>query len=222
MPSMTVTATQGGSIANGLALRIFVLTGAKTDALQTGSAPSNDIASATAFTATGTVQQASSFIYGACDHSNQADTASGTGVSIVDAIADATNGERYTTFKNLTPATGSQTYGTTVPAASSGGAVWLEVLAASTLVEDSSGSVNSTTGATSVNLTITPPPSSLLVALVSSDGGPAVTTMAVSGGGLTWTEKVKANGSGHDYAGVWIASVPTLIYSPAPTTGRWV
>ena len=50
-----------------------------------------------------------------------------------------------------------------------------------------------------------PPPGSLLVALVASHGGVGTETMAVSGGGFKWTELVKNDPAGGDYAGVWIA-----------------
>src|SRR6516164_5675466 len=119
-----------------MALRIFILTGAAAAAAQAGAAPSATFStSVTSFTATGVVQQASSFIYGAVIHGNSADTASG-GVTVVDDIADATNGERYCTFKKITGVTaGSQALGTTA-GSSTGGAAWLEALASGTLAED--------------------------------------------------------------------------------------
>jgi len=50
MAAMTVTATQGGSTANGLALRVFVLTGAAVVASQTGASTNNQFVNATSFT----------------------------------------------------------------------------------------------------------------------------------------------------------------------------
>ena len=214
--AITVTATQVGSPANGMALRIFILTGAAAAAAQTGAAPSATFStSVTSFTATGVVQQASSFIYGAVIHGNSADTASG-GTTVVDDIADATNGERYCTFKKITGVTaGSQALGTTA-GSSTGGAAWLEALASGTLAEDTADApaVASTTAATAItSASFTPPPGSLLVALVSADGGSGVNTVTVTGGGYAWTEKSKANGATNDYAGVWIADGPAAITS---------
>ena len=148
--SITVTATQGGSTANGFALRVFVVTGAKTAATQAGAAPSANIATpATAFTVAGTITAASSFVYGAAVMASASPgTVSGTGTTIVDNISDSTNGESYITFKQLAPSSGSQTLGVTTTIAQTGGVAWLEVQAAGTLAEDaSSPAVASTTGA---------------------------------------------------------------------------
>src|SRR6516164_9660377 len=205
-----------------MALRIFILTGAAAAAAQAGAAPSATFStSVTSFTATGVVQQASSFIYGAVIHGNSADTASG-GVTVVDDIADATNGERYCTFKKITGVTaGSQALGTTA-GSSTGGAAWLEALASGTLAEDTADApaVASTTAATAItSASFTPPPGSLLVALVSADGGSGVNTVTVTGGGYAWTEKSKANGATNDYAGVWIADVPAVVASAPALPG---
>ena len=209
--SITVTATQGGSTSNGLLLRIFVLTGAKAANLQSGATAAANITSSTAFTVAGTIQQASSHVYGAAVNGSNS-SFSGSGTTVVDNVADGTNGERYGTFKQNAPSTGSQTLGMTAAGAATGGVAWLEVLAntGNTLTEDPSApAVASTTSATTVtSAAFNPPPGALVVALVSSDGGATVTTMTVSGGGLSWTEKIKENASAFDYCGVWIAQMP--------------
>lgn len=215
MAPMTVTATQGGSTANGLILRLYVLTGALPVASQTGGTASLFTASTTVASATGTIQQASSRVYGAIiGAGGQAFTTGvGAGSTLVDTPVG--NGDSYGTFKNLTPATGSQNYGLNCAANQNSGVTWLEVLAAATLAEDASApalaNASSAAVTTVTTASFTPPAGSLLVALVASDGGAAVTTMTVTdnlGTHLNWTQKVVQNPTGGDYAGVWIADVP--------------
>lgn len=207
--AMTVTATQGGSTGNGLLLRVFVLTGAKTAASQTGASTNNQFASVTTF-AQSITTSAGSNVYGAASHGSGT-TDTGSNATIVDSLDDSTNGWHYDTFKALNVTAAATTRGFTLsPTAQSGPFAQLEVLAAGTLAEDASApAVASTlTAITVTTASFTPPAGSLLVALVGSNGGATVTTMTVSGGSLSWSEKVKNNPSGGDYAGVWIAQVP--------------
>jgi hypothetical protein len=231
MAPMTVTATQGGSTANGLLLRVFTLTGAKLVASQTGGSASGSGASGTSGTATGTVQQTTSRIYGAASLGSSAPTGvAGSGSTLVDTVKDSTNGGTYNTYKNAAPATGSQAIGITWTSSAGWEVAWLEVLAAATLAEDvaNSPAVASTTAAITVTTaSFNPGAGSLLVALLSSDGGAAVTTMTVTdnlGTHLNWTEKVKLNTSGLDYTGVWIADVPAAAgggLRPARSSRSW-
>jgi hypothetical protein len=69
--------------------------------------------------------------------------------------------------------------------------------------------------AITVTVNVTPPPGSLLVLMIAANGSSSVETMTVSGGGLNWIEKVKANASGQQYAGVWVADIP-VVNAPAP------
>lgn len=211
--AVTVTATQGGSTANGMVLRVFVLTGAKAVAQQAGG-------SAQALISGGTMQlsvtttQAGSRVYGAASYGNTTAPTALANTTGVDAVADSGNTATYATFKAAatTGTPGATTYGYSAPAASTGPMAELEILTSGTLAEDASGpAAASTTSATTVTTaSFTPPGGALLVALVGSDGGAAVTTMSVTdtGGGFTWVEQVKNNTSGGDYAGVWIADVP--------------
>jgi len=206
-----ITATQGGSTGPGMAMRIYVLTGAKPRAQQTGATTNTVFAASTSFTQSITTTQTGSRVYGASSHfPNSAGTAVAL-TTLVDDVVDATNNGRYATFKatSLTGTPGATTLGFTV-ASSAGPFAQAEILTAGTLVEDGSApAVASTTTQTFVScLNFTPPAGSLLVVLVASDGGAAVTTMTVSGGGLTFTELVKNNTSGNDYAGVWVADIP--------------
>jgi len=208
--ALTVTATQGGSTANGIALRVFVLTQAA--AVQNGATSNNQFLNATSWTQSVTTTQAGSRVYGAAAvFGNNSATAAAL-TTVVDNVPDTVQLGRYVTFKatSLTGTPGTTTLGFTV-ATSSGPFAQAEILTAGTLTEDASGGVNSTTGATTVAFgPFTPPDGALLVALVASDGGGTVTTMTVSGGGLTWSEKVKNNPSAGDYAGVWTAQVPAV------------
>src|SRR5258708_32493854 len=65
--AFTVTATQGGASgpANGMALRVFVLTQAKTAAQQPGGISNTQLTAATSFTQSVTTTQAGSRGYGA-------------------------------------------------------------------------------------------------------------------------------------------------------------
>jgi hypothetical protein len=208
----TVTATQGGSTAAGMALRVFVLTSAA--ATQNGAASNSQFTNATTFSQAITTTQAGSRVYGASYHSpNTASTAAAL-TTVTDDIADATNNERYVFHKatSLTGTPGATTLGYTC-SSSSGPFAQFEVKTAGTLTEDASGpaAVSTLTLTAVTTASFTPPAGSLLIALVASDGGLAVTTMALSdtsGLGLSWTEQAVNNPSGGDYAGVWLAQVP--------------
>src|SRR5215470_9884274 len=207
--AITVTATQGGTTANGMVLRVFVLTGAAKAAAQAGASFNQQFVTTTTWTGSITTT-AGSNVYGASAHDTQSgNNATGSNTTVVDDVVDATNGERYVTFKALNVTSGATSRGYTLVSNAAGPLAMLELLASGTLAEDaSSPAVASTTSATTVTTaSFTPPGGSLLVAIVSSDGGAGTTTMTVSGGGLAWSEKTKANTSPDDYAGVWIADV---------------
>src|SRR5258707_8774273 len=210
--AITVTATQGGSTLKGMALRVFVLTQAA--AVQNGATANAQIPTSTAFTTSITTTQTGSRVYGAGAHANVTDSAAAL-TTLVDDVADAVNSEQYFTFKatSLTGTPGATTLGVTAASATAGPLALAEIKTAGTLTEDVSGpAVASTTAAIFVTTaSFTPPPGSLLVALVASDGSTGITTMTLSdtsGLGLIWTELVKNNPSGGDYAGVWVAQVP--------------
>jgi hypothetical protein len=224
MTTFTVTATQGGSTAVGMALRVFVLTQAA--ASQPGGVAGNQFLNVTSFTQTVTTTQTGSRVYGACYHSPSLTSTPAAATTIVDDIADGTNNQQFTTFKAtaLTGTPGATTLGFTVASSSTGPLAEAEILTAGTLTEDASGpAVVSTTSLTAVTTaSFTPPAGSLLVALVCSDGGVGVTTMALtdtSGLGLTWVEQVHNNPAGGDYAGVWTAQIPAAVSGQPPQPG---
>lgn len=211
--TLTVTATQGGTTANGMLLRVFVLTGAAAAASQTGATSATFKAVTTTFTNSITTTQAGSRVYGAAEpQSNGLGATAAAATTLVDNVDDNANADTYASFKatSLTGTPGATTLGLALTSSAQGPIVMLEVLASGTLAEDgSSPAAASTTSATTVSTaSFTAPGGSLLVALIAADGGTGVETMTVSGGSLTWTEKVKQNASGQDYAGVWIADVP--------------
>src|SRR5260221_1828086 len=139
--AFTVTATQGGTNgpATGMALRVFVLTGAATVAsiVDTGGKSNSQFSGATSFTQSVTTTQAGSRVYGASAvfPSNSATAAALT--TVVDNVADGTNNAQYVTFKatSLTGTPGATTLGFTVGSASPGPFAQAELETAGTLTE---------------------------------------------------------------------------------------
>lgn len=210
--AITVTATQGGATAAGMALRVYVITGALQAASQTGGAVNTSFGTNTNTWTLSITTSAGSNVYGAASASPSGLPLSGSNATVVDNVSDATNNQSYVTFHALNVTAGATTRGFTSSGSSASGSLALfEILQATALAEDASApAVASTTAATTVTTaSFTPPASSLLVAIVSSDGGSGVTTMSVSDtSGLTWTEKSKNNATNADYAGIWVADVP--------------
>jgi WD40 repeat protein len=215
--AFTVTATQGGSTGNGMILRVMVLTQAA--ATQNGATANTNFASLTnTHTLSITTTQTGSRVYGAIEWSSNSAATAAALTTLIDDVADATNQDEYVTFKatSLTGTPGATTLGATSAGTATGPFAMAEIKTAGTLTEDASGpAVASTTTATAVTTaSFTPPGGSLLVALVSSDGGAGTCTMALSdtsGLGLSWVEQVKNNAA--DYAGVWIAQMPSAATS---------
>jgi hypothetical protein len=206
--AITVTATQGGSVANGMLLRVVVLTQAAV--VQNGATANTQFTATATWTQSITTTQTGSRVYGAAEPGSSGPGITPSGTTIFDQVADSTHTVTYVTFKatSLTGTPGATTLGFTLNTSDTGPFAMAEILTAGTLTEDGSGGSNSTTTAQNVSYgPFTPPAGSLLVALVASDGSTGVLTMTVSGGGLTWTEQVKNNPSGGDYAGVWVAQV---------------
>lgn len=203
---ITVTATQGGNTANGMVLRVLVLPGAADAIGQTGAtATADNVQHATIVTTV-----TGSRVYGAAVKGPNNAQSPVAGTTVIDEIADATNGERYYTFKatSATGTPGSTNIGINI--ADPGGCALVEILPDGTVTEDPSGpAAQSTTSATTLtSASFDPPPGALLIALVASDGGSGQTTMSVTGGPGVWAEVAKANAANDDYAGVWIAQTP--------------
>jgi hypothetical protein len=190
-----------------MVLRVYVLTGAA--AVQSGAAAAQSASAAHQATVTTTVT--GSRVYGACVNGAAASpTVVSAATTLADAILDSGHAKDYATCK-ATSATG--TPGATLLGftdSNNGGIALFEVLPAGTVTEDASGPavVSTTAASTLTTASFTPPDGSLLVALVASNGATSGTvTMALSGGGVTWSAKAEANASNMKYAGVWIAQV---------------
>lgn len=220
--AFTVTATQGGATANGLLLRVKVLTG--TAATQNGAT----VSIATALHASIVTTVTGSLVYGALSADAVAGAFSAEPLcTLTDNFHDTVNGEYYGSFRttSATGTPGSTLVGSTTSNANPDMAA-VEILPNGTITEDASGPAAATaTGATTVTTaSFTPPAGSLLVAMVGSDGaanGSTLTTMSVtdtSGLGLTWTQVVHASSTATCYAGVWLAQVPggSTASVPAP------
>lgn len=211
LTTMVVKATETGSTNNGIALAVKVLLnaaippGGTTNSTTTITTPNLAI----------TPSASGSLVYGALVSANGSTlwTPNGSTTSIQN-VSDATNNSAYLNYKStaITTAATPVTLGASAPTGiTAGGLAEAEILAISTLIEDSSAPANVTSSAASTVTTaaFTPPNGSLVVAMVASDGGASVTTMAVTGGNSgTWTELVKANGTAKGYAGVWVYRVP--------------
>jgi hypothetical protein len=224
--SLKVTATAGGSTANGLLLRVFVLTGAAPAEAQKGATVSHQFPGTGTWTQSITTTQSGSRVYGAATPGEAGITVNPAALTtVVDDVNDATNGETYVTFKatSLTGTPGATTLGLALTGATPAGPFAMaEILCSGVLAEDASApAVVSTLAATTISTAnFSPPPGSLLVALVPCDGAASTVTMTVSGGLLNWTQLVANNPSGGDYAGVWIAQVPAANEWNAPIRAK--
>jgi hypothetical protein len=213
-----ITAQQGGSTTAGIAMRIYVLTAAATG--QPGGVSNNQFLNTATFTQAVTTTQTGSRVYGASSVFPSTSAVAAAATTVVDNILDSTHNARYVTFKAtaLTGTPGATTLGFTVTGTNTGPFAQAEILSNGTLTEDvSAPPVASDTANTFVSCAgFTPPAGSLIVILIASNGGAAVTTMGVSGGGLTYVEVAKNNPSGGDYAGVWVAQVGSGGGPPVP------
>lgn len=216
--SFTVTATQGGNRASGMAMVLKVVTG--TAASQPG-------ATTGALTGTPSIPitpaGTGSWVYGAI--------LADSGTWTADAAATfeqnvSSGGLEYIQLRS----TSTTTSGTPVTLGGTSSATGLsialcEILAAGTLAEDaSSPAVSAYHSSQSVTTAaFNPPGSAVLVAMISSNGTAGTTTMAVTDSsnlGLTWVEQMKENGSSKGYAGVWTAQLPAgPIVTAATATG---
>jgi phage tail-like protein len=202
---MTITAAQTAGEANGILLRVLVLTQASV----AGSPATADQSGGAAHTADITTTVDGSIVYGAVINGDAAALTYETPQCIgLDSVVDATNGVVYGTF--YTEAT-TDPEATLVgsPASYGGGMAAFEVLPSggAITVSATSPAVAVTTSAQSVSTAaFTPPEGSIIIALVASNGEYGdVTDVSVSGGGLNWTQVVAGDAESNMYAGAWIA-----------------
>jgi hypothetical protein len=214
--SITVTATQGGSVAVGMNLMVKVLTGFAVSPIGAvhgvGGSPANTVPSDTI-----TPVAAGSYIYGAILAGNIVFSAL-SGTTFQSNINN--NGLRYITLRStaVTPSTSPLTLGASQ--VTNGISVsLLEILAGSGLTETAGGNASTAVATTVTTGSFSPSTGALLVATLACNGsgsGGGTTTMTVSDSSAqTWTEQVKQNGSSHAYSGVWTA----VIAPPASGTG---
>ena len=200
----TVTATEGGSTTNGISLAVVVVTGQN-------ASPIGIVQSATSATpslSTGAGVTTGSWVYGSLIGLT---TITANGSTTFESNHNA-GGLQYVAARTTSTMTG----GSAVTVGGTGGtgiSICLqEILAGAGLAEDASAppAVFTNAATTITTASFTPANSSLLVAMVSSNGAAGVTTMTVSdtGLGLTWTERVKQNGAGNGYSGIWTAPGP--------------
>ena len=216
--SFTVTATEGGTTANGIALTVKVLTGAAR--VQSGQTASSTTANPPQLAIT--PNASGSWVYGA-ESVNGAGTYTANGSTTFSQNVNA--GTPLGTFRSTATTTAATpvTLGGSAPADAADIAL-LEILAAAglTLAEDASSpaGVNTSSAITIATASFSPPRGSLLVAQVATNAtGSGTVTMTVSGGPLTWTEVIKANSATTAYAGVWTAYLPFI---PALTVSQAV
>jgi hypothetical protein len=211
MAAMTITATQGGSTGNGLQLTLKVLTNCLFSGGATNSAGPAISTTDSEVAVTPTFSNSRVYIAATGGAAGTPTFTIGGSSTALSNTQDSTNHEVYGSAKStaLTTAATPVTVGYTAGSSTTTSCSGIEIPGATSAgpLEDASAPANvSTTSATTiVTASFTPPPNALLLAMVSSDGGAGTTTMTVSGGGLTWTEIKKVNGTGDDYCGVWTA-----------------
>lgn len=211
--AFTVTATEGGATSNGIALNVQVMTGAAvtqpgTIASQFSVTPNMSITPA----ASGSYILASILLL-------QGTITAVSGTTVLSD--DHATGLEYVAARSTGTTTGGTPQTVGVTSLVNGISVCLaEILASGTLAFDAS-SPGDTLAAAAITVTsaaFTPPNTALLVAMAESNGNVGTTTMSItdtSGLGLTWTERVKKNGGGNGYSGIWTANMPGLV-PPVP------
>ena len=211
MAATAVTATQTGGTANGLLVRLLVLTG--TAATQNGASGSQTSWGGSGHQVTLTTTEAGSITWSVEINSTNAYPSPVAGNTVIDGVLDNTLDRTYGTFRQTTPTVTPGSFAAGSTDSWNGGLAALEILPAvpgGTIATDASGpAVAYTLTATTVTTaSFTPPAGALLVALVSSNGMNAQTTVSVSDTtSLSWTQASVSNSIGNEYAGIWLAQV---------------
>lgn len=232
MAAITVTATQGGSTANGMILRVRVVVGADTLAhIAAGTCKGTQSGGARHELTTLTTTRIGSVVWGVLENANAGANNPDAGNSSLDDVPDATNGQQYGTVFQTTPTVTPGAFTSGSADSFPGGYACLEILplnSGGTITYDASGpALAQTFAATTITTaSFTPPAGTLLMALVSSNAGAGIGTMTVSdSSGLTWTAVEQANATGEKYTGIWLATVPStaggVIYFPARPGRTW-
>jgi hypothetical protein len=210
--SITVTATEGGTTANGIALTVKVLTGAAP--VQPGQTATSATANPPQLAIT--PNASASWVYGGASINSATLYTPNAATTFSQNVNSGTVLGTFRTTATTTAAT-PVTVGASAPASAADIAL-VEILAAAglSLAEDASSpaGVNAAAATTVATAAFTPPGGTLLVAMTATNAtGSGTVTMTVSGGGLTWTQAAFANSATTAYAGVWLARVPLIIPS---------
>jgi hypothetical protein len=215
LSSLKVTATGGGSSANGILLRVEVLDNA---GLPTPVNVENQTASSTqAADVAITPEATGSLAYSAVVATAATTPAAATSNTAIDSTGGHGSFVSTATLTANTPFTAGSS---TKPA--NGGVAALEVMpyggtittdASSPAVVNNAGSTTATTAAF-----VPPLGGKLILALVSMQGGSGVASVALSDThGLTWTQAEAANAAANFYAGIWYAYTPANLAFTAIT-----
>jgi hypothetical protein len=224
--SLTVTATGGGAAANGILLRVLVLTNAVVCAslAQNGTLPDN---AAPANGIDGQAVNDNCLIYAICEAAASGTLATETGFSSIDSYFDAVNSQ----FRGSCVASAPLTAGTSYISGYLNPGSTYQVIASleidpsgGPIAQDAStpAAVYSTAASAATTASFTPPPGSLILAMVTGNSaGVGASTMAVtSSASLNWTLECFTGYNGGNsppgmLAGIWYAYVPA---QPAITT----
>jgi hypothetical protein len=216
MATFTVTATQGGSTTDSIALFVAVVTGAGASqpgavAAATNTTPSDSI----------TPQASGSWVYGSV--LGIAGTYTVVSGTTTKQDAHSVGGLDLISCRTTSTTTASTPVTVGYTATSNGISIALcEILNSAGLAEDGStpAGVSTALATTISTASFTPPAGALLVAMVQSNGGAGSVTISItdtSGLGLSWVEQEKQNGAGNGYSGVWTAAIPSGPPPPPPT-----
>jgi hypothetical protein len=204
---ISVIATMGGNVYEGMGLSVKVLTG--TAGNPTGI---SGTASGTTGHVSITPGATGSVIYGAVTDANGDTTLTPeSGNTFILTVQDNYNTAAYGTFRSTSTTTsGTPVVMGTTSALTGGNVAAVEIEAAGTIAEYATGSFETVSATAGMTYALSVPYGSLLVAMLATEGAVGTATATVTDTyGLTWTQVVHSNStSGDGYAGVWVALVP--------------
>jgi hypothetical protein len=207
VPSLTVTATQGGSTGGGTFLQVLVL-----DNATVGSSP-NQVAQSFGANTNPSVsfspQNSGSLIYGI---GAGAPLTGSTGLNFLQDTA-LQNGDEVATVVAKTPG-GSVVFGNPSPqnpnlyGPDSFALVEVQQSGGNITQDSSAPAVKNVSTATATTASFSPPSGSLILALAAAGGGGGTTTLAVSSSLLTFTQVCQASYAGYGAVTIYAAVMP--------------
>lgn len=230
MAAITVTATQSGSTANGMIVRVRVLTRARPAALIAAGTCKGTQAGAAGHSVALTTTVAGSIVWCAMENGNAGANNPVGGNSSLDDIPDATNAEQYGTIFQTTPTVTPGAFTSGSADSFNGGCASIEILPAvngvAPTTDGSSPALAQTFAATTLmTASFNPPSGALLMAVVVSNGAASTVNMTVTDtSGLVWTEAIASHTANNRYSGIWLADVPVadlrVLANPGKTWRR--